>query len=70
MNTFGDEQLAVDLLADKILFEALKFSVGAPSPCVSHLMIHLMTEPHPAMHSPGHGAEVCTSAGRLQVRVL
>ena len=27
MNTFGDEQLAVDLLADKLLFEALKYSV-------------------------------------------
>jgi sedoheptulose-bisphosphatase len=26
MNSFGDEQLAVDLLADKLLFEALKFS--------------------------------------------
>ncbi|KAK9907614.1 hypothetical protein WJX75_007029 [Coccomyxa subellipsoidea] len=26
VNTFGDEQLAVDLLADKLLFEALKFS--------------------------------------------
>merc|ERR1711937_45132 len=28
INSFGDEQLAVDLLADKILFETLKFSVG------------------------------------------
>ncbi|KAJ7519265.1 hypothetical protein O6H91_20G031100 [Diphasiastrum complanatum] len=26
INTFGDEQLAVDLLANKLLFEALKFS--------------------------------------------
>lgn len=26
MNSFGDEQLAVDLLADKLLFEALRFS--------------------------------------------
>merc|ERR1712078_856303 len=26
INSFGDEQLAVDLLADKILFETLKFS--------------------------------------------
>jgi sedoheptulose-bisphosphatase len=26
LNTFGDEQLAVDLLADKLLFEALKYS--------------------------------------------
>eukprot|EP00475_Leptophrys_vorax_P020834 TRINITY_DN28588_c0_g2_i1.p2 TRINITY_DN28588_c0_g2~~TRINITY_DN28588_c0_g2_i1.p2 ORF type:complete len:393 (-),score=56.47 TRINITY_DN28588_c0_g2_i1:81-1259(-) len=26
VNTFGDEQLAVDVLADKLLFEALKFS--------------------------------------------
>eukprot|EP00271_Cylindrocystis_brebissonii_P005390 TRINITY_DN173_c0_g1_i1.p1 TRINITY_DN173_c0_g1~~TRINITY_DN173_c0_g1_i1.p1 ORF type:complete len:393 (-),score=103.87 TRINITY_DN173_c0_g1_i1:591-1769(-) len=26
INTFGDEQLAVDLLADKLLFEALRFS--------------------------------------------
>lgn len=31
VNTFGDEQLAVDLLADKILFEALKFSVRCPA---------------------------------------
>ncbi len=30
VNTFGDEQLAVDLLADKLLFEALKFSVRPP----------------------------------------
>ncbi len=28
VNSFGDEQLAVDLLADKLLFEALKFSVS------------------------------------------
>ena len=27
VNTFGDEQLAVDVLADKLLFEALKYSV-------------------------------------------
>jgi hypothetical protein len=27
-NSFGDEQLAVDVLADKLLFEALKFSVS------------------------------------------
>ena len=33
VNTFGDEQLAVDLLADKILFEALKFSVSCQDPC-------------------------------------
>ena len=26
VNSFGDEQLAVDMLADKLLFEALKFS--------------------------------------------
>lgn len=26
VNTFGDEQLAVDMLADKLLFEALKYS--------------------------------------------
>ena len=32
VNTFGDEQLAVDLLADKLLFEALKFSVGSRCP--------------------------------------
>jgi fructose-1,6-bisphosphatase len=30
INSFGDEQLAVDLLADKLLFEALKFSVSLP----------------------------------------
>ena len=29
VNTFGDEQLAVDVLADKLLFEALKYSVRA-----------------------------------------
>lgn len=28
MNSFGDEQLAVDMLADKLLFEALRFSVS------------------------------------------
>ena len=37
VNTFGDEQLAVDLLADKLLFEALKYSVSCqpkvPKPC-------------------------------------
>ena len=27
VNSFGDEQLAVDMLADKLLFEALRFSV-------------------------------------------
>jgi hypothetical protein len=29
VNSFGDEQLAVDMLADKLLFEALRFSVSA-----------------------------------------
>ena len=29
VNSFGDEQLAVDLLADKLLFEALRFSVSS-----------------------------------------
>lgn len=29
VNSFGDEQLAVDMLADKLLFEALRFSVRA-----------------------------------------
>ena len=29
INSFGDEQLAVDLLADKLLFEALKYSVSS-----------------------------------------
>ena len=38
VNTFGDEQLAVDVLADKLLFEALKYSVrvrccAARRPC-------------------------------------
>ena len=27
VNSFGDEQLAVDMLADKLLFESLKYSV-------------------------------------------
>lgn len=26
LNSFGDEQLAVDMLADKLLFEALRYS--------------------------------------------
>jgi hypothetical protein len=29
VNSFGDEQLAVDMLADKLLFEALRFSVSS-----------------------------------------
>ncbi len=29
LNSFGDEQLAIDLLADKLLFEALKYSVSS-----------------------------------------
>ena len=28
VNSFGDEQLAVDMLADKLLFESLKYSVS------------------------------------------
>jgi hypothetical protein len=28
VNSFGDEQLAVDMLADKLLFEALRYSVS------------------------------------------
>lgn len=28
INSFGDEQLAVDLVADKLLFEALQYSVS------------------------------------------
>lgn len=28
LNSFGDEQLAVDMVADKLLFEALRFSVS------------------------------------------
>ena len=32
MNSFGDEQLAVDMLADKLLFEALRFSVSTRTP--------------------------------------
>ena len=33
VNTFGDEQLAVDLLADKLLFEALKYSGAVKYAC-------------------------------------
>ena len=40
VNTFGDEQLAVDLLADKLLFEALKFSVSAPLTNASPAALH------------------------------
>ena len=29
VNSFGDEQLAVDVLADNLLFEALRYSVRA-----------------------------------------
>ena len=28
VNSFGDEQLAVDMVADKLLFDALRFSVS------------------------------------------
>lgn len=28
LNSFGDEQLAVDMVADKLLFEALRYSVS------------------------------------------
>lgn len=31
VNSFGDEQLAVDMLADKLLFDALKYSVSSSS---------------------------------------
>jgi hypothetical protein len=31
VNSFGDEQLAVDMLADKLLFEALRYSVRGTS---------------------------------------
>jgi sedoheptulose-bisphosphatase len=33
VNSFGDEQLAVDLLADKILFESLKYSGACAAAC-------------------------------------
>lgn len=33
LNSFGDEQLAVDLLADKLLFEALKYSEAVKYAC-------------------------------------
>ena len=39
VNTFGDEQLAVDLLADKLLFEALKYSVCCCSSAVLHALL-------------------------------
>ena len=31
VNSFGDEQLAVDMLADKLLFEALRYSQVLPT---------------------------------------
>jgi hypothetical protein len=31
LNSFGDEQLAVDMVADKLLFEALQYSVSSSS---------------------------------------
>lgn len=37
VNSFGDEQLAVDMLADKLLFEALKFSVSGRTRACAHL---------------------------------
>ena len=44
VNSFGDEQLAVDMVADNLLFEALKFSVSTAQgwwvavslPCVQY----------------------------------
>ena len=42
VNSFGDEQLAVDLLADKLLFEALRFSVSAACPSVGWSFTHQM----------------------------
>ena len=57
VNTFGDEQLAVDLLADKILFEALKFSVSHAASgvaCFSRCVLVM----------------ICAAAGCVQVRLL
>jgi hypothetical protein len=52
VNSFGDEQLAVDMLADKLLFEALRFSVsGWPTATLysvinryKHRLLHLQCE--------------------------
>lgn len=40
VNSFGDEQLAVDMLADKLLFEALRFSVSTRHPCCCMHICH------------------------------
>eukprot|EP00270_Netrium_digitus_P004040 TRINITY_DN148_c0_g1_i1.p1 TRINITY_DN148_c0_g1~~TRINITY_DN148_c0_g1_i1.p1 ORF type:complete len:413 (+),score=109.13 TRINITY_DN148_c0_g1_i1:56-1240(+) len=48
VNTFGDEQLAVDLLADKLLFEALKFS---------HVCKYACSEEHPDLLDMGGPVE-------------
>ena len=45
VNSFGDEQLAVDLLADKLLFEALRFSVSTLArvvPVLQHGLLRCM----------------------------
>ena len=39
MNSFGDEQLAVDMVADKLLFEACRYSVSASPHHLSALLI-------------------------------
>jgi sedoheptulose-bisphosphatase len=31
VNSFGDEQLAIDVLADNLLFDALRYSVSGAS---------------------------------------
>ena len=44
VNSFGDEQLAVDLLADKLLFEALRFSVSCTARCRVTVLYYTLTE--------------------------
>lgn len=60
VNSFGDEQLAVDLLADKLLFEALKYSVRG---C---LQVYVYTCAHMYMHT-GRG-QICLLRGGPRAR--
>lgn len=44
VNSFGDEQLAVDMLADKLLFEALRFSVSVAFGALCALVVDVVAQ--------------------------
>ncbi len=59
VNSFGDEQLAVDLVADKLLFEALKYSVSElnvqdPPGVMGTMPEHTRTGLSPGGRAPRH----------------